>query len=162
MLFFAHKKFSHSFVTFRLNPWCHMDYFTDVLIFLCVDCGYPCNLVIAIGMWTSITKTCFWIKSHTLPLRMLPCEAVFYFPNHHTELLKILILVIFSSIFIFPILSCIIQWHMCCITHNFPSIGETGFLSRTMLTAHEHIFIAYWLREAPRRYQTALKIWIND
>ncbi len=30
-VFFAHKKFSRSFVKLQLNPWCHMDYFTDVL-----------------------------------------------------------------------------------------------------------------------------------
>ncbi len=29
--FFAHKKYSRSFVKLRLNPWCHMDYFTDLL-----------------------------------------------------------------------------------------------------------------------------------
>ncbi len=29
--FFAHKKYSCSFIKLRLNPWCHMDYFTDLL-----------------------------------------------------------------------------------------------------------------------------------
>ncbi len=31
-VFFAHKKCSRSFVKLRLNPWCHMDYFNDVLL----------------------------------------------------------------------------------------------------------------------------------
>ncbi len=31
-VFFAHKKYSRSFVKVRLNHWCHMDYFNDVLI----------------------------------------------------------------------------------------------------------------------------------
>ncbi len=30
-VFFAHKKYFRSFVKLRLNHWCHMDYFTDVL-----------------------------------------------------------------------------------------------------------------------------------
>ncbi len=30
-VFFTHKKYSHSFITLQLNPWCHMDYFIDVL-----------------------------------------------------------------------------------------------------------------------------------
>ncbi len=39
--FFAHKKYSRSFVKLQLNPWCHMDYFIDllakfVLILICV------------------------------------------------------------------------------------------------------------------------------
>ncbi len=35
---FAHKKYSRSFVKLRLNPWCHMDYFTDLLaMFLDLD-----------------------------------------------------------------------------------------------------------------------------
>ncbi len=29
--FFSHTKYSRSFVKLRLNPWCHVDYFTDVL-----------------------------------------------------------------------------------------------------------------------------------
>ncbi len=29
-VFFAYKKYSRSFVKLRLNPWCHMDYFTDL------------------------------------------------------------------------------------------------------------------------------------
>ncbi len=37
-VFFAYKKYSRSFVKLRLNPWCHMDYFTDLLAtFLDVD-----------------------------------------------------------------------------------------------------------------------------
>ncbi len=35
---FAHKKYSRSFVKLQLNPWCHMDYFTDLLaMFLDLD-----------------------------------------------------------------------------------------------------------------------------
>ncbi len=30
-VFFAHRKYSRSFITLRLNHWCHMDYFNDVL-----------------------------------------------------------------------------------------------------------------------------------
>ncbi len=30
-VFFAHKKFSRSFITLRLDHWCHMDYFNNVL-----------------------------------------------------------------------------------------------------------------------------------
>ncbi len=38
--FFAHKKYSRIFVKLRFNPWCHMDYLTDVLAtFLCTDLG---------------------------------------------------------------------------------------------------------------------------
>ncbi len=40
IVFFVYKKYSRCFVKLRLNPWCHMDYFTDVLAtFLCVDSG---------------------------------------------------------------------------------------------------------------------------
>ncbi len=39
-VFFPYKKYSRSFVKLRLNPWCHMDYFTDLLAtFLDVDRG---------------------------------------------------------------------------------------------------------------------------
>ncbi len=39
-VFFAHKKYSRNIVKLRLNYWCQMDYFNDVLItFLCLDCG---------------------------------------------------------------------------------------------------------------------------
>ncbi len=39
-VFFAHKKYSHSFIKLWLNHWCHMDYFIDVLTtFLCLDFG---------------------------------------------------------------------------------------------------------------------------
>ncbi len=31
IVFFAFKKYSHSFIKLQLNHWCHMDYFTDVL-----------------------------------------------------------------------------------------------------------------------------------
>ncbi len=35
---FAYKKYPCSFIQLRLNPWCHMDYFTDVLsMFLDLD-----------------------------------------------------------------------------------------------------------------------------
>ncbi len=41
LVFFAYKKYSRSFVKLRLNPWCHMDYFTDLLaMFLDVDRDY--------------------------------------------------------------------------------------------------------------------------
>ncbi len=37
-VFFAHKKYSRSFVKLRLNPWCHIDYFNYVLpTFLSLD-----------------------------------------------------------------------------------------------------------------------------
>ncbi len=29
--FFAHKNYSRSFLKLRLNHWCHMDYFIDIL-----------------------------------------------------------------------------------------------------------------------------------
>ncbi len=39
-VFFAHKKYSRSFVKLWLNHWCHMDHFSNVLtMFLCFDCG---------------------------------------------------------------------------------------------------------------------------
>ncbi len=39
-VFFAHKKYSCSFIKLRLNHWCHMDYFNDVLTaFLCFERG---------------------------------------------------------------------------------------------------------------------------
>ncbi len=39
-VFFAHKKYSHSFVKLQLNHWCYMAYFNDVLTtFLCLDHG---------------------------------------------------------------------------------------------------------------------------
>ncbi len=28
---FVQKKYSRSFIKLQLNPWCHMDYFNDVL-----------------------------------------------------------------------------------------------------------------------------------
>ncbi len=31
IVFFVYKKYSRSFVKLRLNPRCHMDYFTDLL-----------------------------------------------------------------------------------------------------------------------------------
>ncbi len=38
LVFFAHKKYSRSFVKLQLNPWCHMDYFNDLLaMFLDLD-----------------------------------------------------------------------------------------------------------------------------
>ncbi len=30
-VFFTHKKYSRSFIKLRLNNWCHMDHFNDVL-----------------------------------------------------------------------------------------------------------------------------------
>ncbi len=39
-IFFAHKKYFHSFITLQLSYWCHMDYFNDVLTtFLGLDRG---------------------------------------------------------------------------------------------------------------------------
>ncbi len=39
-VFFAHKKYSRSFIKLRLNHWCHMDYFNDVLTtFLALERG---------------------------------------------------------------------------------------------------------------------------
>ncbi len=47
IVFFAHKNYSRSFVKLQLNPWCQMDYFTDLLAtFLCVDRG---NIVAIYG-----------------------------------------------------------------------------------------------------------------
>ncbi len=31
LVFFAHKKYSHSFITSLLNHWCHMNYFNNVI-----------------------------------------------------------------------------------------------------------------------------------
>ncbi len=31
LVYFAHKKYSRSFIKLRLNHWCHMNYFNDVL-----------------------------------------------------------------------------------------------------------------------------------
>ncbi len=31
VFFFVHKKYCHSFIKLRLNHWCHMDYFNNVL-----------------------------------------------------------------------------------------------------------------------------------
>ncbi len=37
-VFFVHKKYSRIFVKLRLNHWCHMDYFNDLLaMFLSLD-----------------------------------------------------------------------------------------------------------------------------
>ncbi len=39
-VFFLHKKYSPSFITLRLNHWCHMDYFNNVLTnFLGLESG---------------------------------------------------------------------------------------------------------------------------
>ncbi len=39
-VFFAHKKYSHSFIKLQLNHWCHIDYFNDVLTTLLdLECG---------------------------------------------------------------------------------------------------------------------------
>ncbi len=38
--FFAHKNYSHKFITLWLNHWCHMDYLNNVLTtFLGLECG---------------------------------------------------------------------------------------------------------------------------
>ncbi len=40
IVFFVHKKYSRSFIKLRLNHWCHMDYFIDLLAtFLSLDRG---------------------------------------------------------------------------------------------------------------------------
>ncbi len=40
IVFFAHKMYYCCFEKLQLNPWCHMDYFSDVLsTFLCLDRG---------------------------------------------------------------------------------------------------------------------------
>ncbi len=38
-IFFAHKRYSRSFVKLRLNHWCHMDCFTNVLLTTFVGLG---------------------------------------------------------------------------------------------------------------------------
>ncbi len=39
LVFYAHKKYSRSFLTLRLNYWCHMEYFNIVLTtFLGLEC----------------------------------------------------------------------------------------------------------------------------
>ncbi len=45
-VFFAHKKYSCSFVKLWLNHWCHMDYFNNVLTTFTtrVDLDHPCCL----------------------------------------------------------------------------------------------------------------------
>ncbi len=40
-VFFAHKKYSHSFKTLRLNHWCHMDYLT-----MSLWCFWTLNVVV--------------------------------------------------------------------------------------------------------------------
>ncbi len=44
-VFFAHKKYSRSFIKLQLNPWCHMEYFTDVLATL-LDLDRGSNLAV--------------------------------------------------------------------------------------------------------------------
>ncbi len=61
-VFFAHKKYSHSFITLRLNHWCHMDYFNNVLTtFLSLKHG-SCVAVYAESFWISskISQFVFW------------------------------------------------------------------------------------------------------
>ncbi len=43
-VFFAHKKYSCSFIKLGLNHWCHMDYFIDVLATGPWTCQLRCSL----------------------------------------------------------------------------------------------------------------------
>ncbi len=70
-IFLAYKKSSHSFVKLRLNNWCHMDYFTDVLVkFLDLDC---CNYIAVYGGSESSQNSwkisCFVFRRWTKVLR---------------------------------------------------------------------------------------------
>ncbi len=52
-VFFAHKKYSRSFVKIQVNPWCHMDCFTNVLaMFLDFDRGS--NIAVYAGSESSL------------------------------------------------------------------------------------------------------------
>ncbi len=61
-LFCCTHKYSHSFITSRLNHWCHMDYFNDVLTtFLNLECGccitsYACQN--ALGFYQKYLNLC--------------------------------------------------------------------------------------------------------
>ncbi len=48
-VFFAHKKYSHSFIELRLNHWCHMDYFNDVLTFWALNMSVAVEAQKALG-----------------------------------------------------------------------------------------------------------------
>ncbi len=54
-VFFAHKKYSHSFITLRLNHRYHMDYFNGVLnTFLGLECGSIVAVYVGLeSSWTS-------------------------------------------------------------------------------------------------------------
>ncbi len=78
-LFFAHKKYSRSFIKLRLSHWCHMDYFNDVfLTFLGLEHG-SCVAVYAgsessrifIFVWTIPFKA--WNLLFLLPLMKTCC-----------------------------------------------------------------------------------------
>ncbi len=57
-VFFAHKKYSHSFITLRLNHWCHMDYFNDALtMFLGLEC------VSCVAVYDRVRKLSDFIKN---------------------------------------------------------------------------------------------------
>ncbi len=67
-VFFAHKKYSRSFITLWLNHWCRMDYFNNVFTtFLGLECG-SCIAVCAGSESSRISSKylhlCFrrWIK----------------------------------------------------------------------------------------------------
>ncbi len=62
---FAHKKYSRSFVKLRLNPWCHMDYFTDVLAtFLDLD------RVRILAVYGRIRELSYSIKNYLFKLNL--------------------------------------------------------------------------------------------
>ncbi len=43
-VFYVHKKYSRSFINLRLNHWCHMDYFNDILTTLNVVATCLCRV----------------------------------------------------------------------------------------------------------------------
>ncbi len=50
-VFFVHKKYSRSCIKLQLNPWCHMDYFNDVLTrdTRLIECYFHAHLVSKAG-----------------------------------------------------------------------------------------------------------------
>ncbi len=58
---FAHKKYSRSFIKLRLNTWCHMDYFTDLLAtFLDLDSVRTFKIA-TFMVWVKTCYCCFWV-----------------------------------------------------------------------------------------------------
>ncbi len=55
-VFHVHKKYLCSFITLRLNHWCYMDYFNDVLL-LTTFLGLECGSCVAVYSW----KLC-WVR----------------------------------------------------------------------------------------------------